>query len=75
MNARCSELARPPIQQHEAENAPHSICVLHNGLVRQTGDIEGRVFYCPVGQCYWRYSNNVKHGMHSPLAYPSSRSV
>jgi hypothetical protein len=52
--------------------AGHSICPLHNGLVRETGDKEGAVFFCPIGFSYWRYTSNPANaGMYAPLAYPN----
>ncbi|MDE2101725.1 MAG: hypothetical protein KGL39_31050 [Patescibacteria group bacterium] len=66
-----SDLARPPIQDHEIEGAHTSICVYHNGLVAQTGDVEGKVMFCPVGKMYWRYSKK-QGGMYAPLRYPKA---
>lgn len=70
-----SSLARPPIQPEEAEDAQHSICPLHNGLVRETGDVEGRVLFCPIGRMYWRYTAKPANGMYAPLPYPQGRVV
>lgn len=70
--SRFSDIARPPITQDEAEKADHSICPYHNGLVRETGDVEGRVMYCPIGNQYWRYTKRSRNGMYSPLNYPKS---
>lgn len=67
-----SSLARPPIQPDEAEHAQHSICPFHNGLVRETGDVEGKVMYCPVGKEFWRYTAKPVNAMYSPLPYPKS---
>jgi len=68
----CSSLAAPPITPQEARNAPHSICCVHNGLVRETGDKEGRVMFCPIGGQLWRYTrNSTNAGMYSALAYPA----
>lgn len=67
-----SDLARPPITQEEAEKATHSICVNHDGVVRQTGDKEGRVFFCPVGRMLWRYTAKPQSGLYGPLPYPDS---
>ena len=66
-----SSLARPPIQPEEAERAQHSICPLHNGLVRETGDVDGKVMWCPIGRMYWRYSAKPVNGMYGPLSYRS----
>ena len=65
---KLSNLARPPIQPSEIQGAPTAICVNHKGLIRLTGDTEGRVFYCPVGREFWRYGKQVS-GMHSALPY------
>ncbi len=70
-----SDLARPPITEVEARAAQTSICHYHNGLVNQTGDVEGAVFLCPVGRQYWRYTAKHLTGMHSPLPYPKSGAV
>lgn len=64
-----STLARPPIQPAEAAAAAHSICPYHNGLVAETGDVEGRVFYCPIGKEFWRYSRRANAGFYAPLPY------
>lgn len=50
-----SPLARPPVQPPEIETAIDAICPYHKGLIRETGDIEGTVFWCPIGRQYWRY--------------------
>lgn len=63
-----SPLARPPIQPDEAKNADTAICRNHKGLITVTGDVEGRVFFCPIGKSYWRYQMN-EPGMYSPLSY------
>ncbi len=73
---RCSSLAIPPITPQEARDAQHSICCVHDGLVRQTGDVEGRVFFCPSGSEYWRYTRNPPNaGMYGPLSYPNDSAV
>jgi hypothetical protein len=64
-----STLARPPIQPHELEVAQDAICVYHRGLITQTGDKVGRVFWCPVGRCYWRYEPEREAGFKTPLRY------
>lgn len=74
MNAvmRTSDLARPPVTTEEMRMADTAICTLHNGLIRQTGDRDGRVFYCPIGRMYWRYTRTRGINMHSALKYPKS---
>ena len=72
---RFSDLARPPITQDEAERAQHSICRIHNGLVNETGDKEGAVFFCPIGRSFWRYTAKRVNGMYAPLPYPESGAV
>ena len=66
---KLSNLARPPIQPHETDKAETAICCHHSGLIRLTGDKDGRVFYCPVGKEFWRYSLKQQPGMYSPLPY------
>jgi hypothetical protein len=68
----CSSLAAPPITPQEARSATHSICCVHNGLVRETGDVEGRVFWCPIGGQAWRYTRYPANaGMYASLDYPA----
>jgi len=68
---KASDLARPPIQPIEAQGADTAICVNHKGLIREMGDKEGTVFYCPIGRMYWRYTK-VRTGMNAPLKYEKS---
>lgn len=71
-----SSVADPPITVAEARAAKDSICPFHNGLVRETGDVEGRVFWCPVGGTYWRWTKNPANaGMYAPLPYAHERVV
>ena len=71
---KLSNLAHPPIQPKETDKAETAICRNHNGLIRLTGDRDGRVFFCPVGNEFWRYSAKRETGMHSPLPYgPEAR--
>ena len=65
---KLSNLARPPIQASEVQGATIAICVNHRGLIRVTGDVEGKVFLCPIGKEYWRYAKSVA-GMSTPLPY------
>lgn len=65
-----SPIARPPIQRAEAEGAQDSICPYHKGLIRETGDTESTVFWCPIGRQYWRYSKHQQNGFTTRLRYP-----
>lgn len=65
---KLSNLAKPPIQPHEVQAATTAICVNHEGLIRRTGDTEGKVFFCPIGKEFWRYSKTTT-GMNSRLPY------
>jgi hypothetical protein len=67
-----SSLAEPPIATDEARAADIAICRYHKGLITQTGDQDGRVFFCPIGREYWRYTKQVS-GMFKPLNYPHRR--
>lgn len=71
---KLSNLARPPIQSHETDGAETAICCNHGGLIRLTGDRDGRVFFCPKGGEFWRYSAKPQSGMYVPLPYgPEAR--
>jgi hypothetical protein len=50
-----SRRADPPISAIEAEMARVAICCWHGGLIKTFGDKDGRVFFCPTGNQYWRY--------------------
>jgi len=63
-----SEIADPAITVAEAKIAQDSICQLHNGLIRETGDVDGTVFLCPIGGMYWRYTKQ-ESGMYASLPY------
>jgi hypothetical protein len=63
-----SKCAYPPISQEEARSAGVSICRWHGGLVRMTGEKDGRVFYCPKGREYWRFSNKNRE-FYKPISY------
>lgn len=65
---KASDLARPPISATETVDAETAICRNHKGLICETGDIDGRVFFCPIGKSYWRYQRIV-NGMYAPLKY------
>lgn len=77
--SRFSDAARPPVTPEEAEEVErkmrHSICRIHDGLVSQTGDVEGRVFFCPIGKQFWRYTAKQVSGLYAPLHYPNSGAV
>lgn len=64
-----SSIAEPPISADEARAADTAICRYHKGLITQVGDRDGAVFFCPMGQEYWRYTKHV-NGMFKPLNYP-----
>jgi len=68
---RISDLARPPIQPRETHDVETAICRNHKGLINVTGDTEGRVFFCPIGREFWRYSKQV-NGFNTPLRYGKS---
>lgn len=72
---RFSDLATPPISDAEAKSAPYSICVLHEGLIGRFGDVEGRVFYCPIGKMYFRYATKGRNSFTRPLNYPKVKVV
>jgi hypothetical protein len=69
-----SSLARPPIQPAEAEKADTSICPNHEGIVRFTGDAEGKVYWCPQGREFWRYTLK-RTGMNAPLNYQHEKAI
>ena len=48
-----------------------AICRNHKGLISVTGDVEGRVFLCPIGKEFWRFSKQV-NGFNTPLRYGKS---
>jgi hypothetical protein len=66
-----SPLAQPPIRAPEAVNAPTAVCRVHNGrIVHQLadGDEYGKVYFCPIGEMYWRLQKNIA-GMYAPLKF------
>jgi len=71
---KLSDLARPPIQAHEVAD-PSKIqqcnCPYHGGLIaRSYGKDEiGKVFYCPIGRQFYRFTNKWQGGFDSPLPY------
>jgi len=66
-----SNLARPPVTDQEAAGADTAICRNHKGLIRELGDKEGTVFFCPIGRQYWRYTKQVS-AFNTPLRYPKT---
>jgi hypothetical protein len=66
-----SPLARPPIQPVEAEGCDTAICPAHKGLIRETGDKEGTVFWCPIGQQHWRFTAE-RTSFTAPINYPKT---
>ena len=59
---RFSTLARPTIRPDEAEHADTAICRIHGGQIKHyptQNDTEGTVLYCPVGECFWRYTREL----------------
>jgi hypothetical protein len=55
----CSKLADPAITMDEARAADTAICQWHKGRIKTEptqDDVEGRVYFCPIGRQYWRYS-------------------
>lgn len=69
--------AEPPITVEEARAADTAICRWHNGSIAHsptTNDVYGRVYLCPVGKSYWRYSRE-DAGMYAPLTYQAERIV
>jgi len=69
-----SEIADPPIAMDEARAADTAICRRHNGRIKTDptqGDVEGRVYFCPIGRQYWRYSKQGGGFLNlPPLRYP-----
>lgn len=69
-----SDLADPPIALEEARTADTAVCRAHRGTIAHfpgASDTEGKVFFCPVGGQYWRYSKQ-QTGMYAPLDYGPS---
>jgi hypothetical protein len=68
-----SEEADPPITADEARAADTAICGWHNGRIKTDpipSDVEGRVYFCPIGRQYWRYSKQGPGLKLPPLRYP-----
>ena len=67
-----SEAAEPPIGIEEAQRAPTAICRQHGGLIADhlsESDYFGRVYLCPIGECYWRLTK-APSGLHRRLQFP-----
>ncbi len=71
-----SSLADPPITAEDVRIAQASgdyttVCRWHKGHISHSptsADTEGRVFYCPIGRQWWRYSKQVS-GLYAPLKF------
>lgn len=49
----------------------HAICRRHKGLIRETGDVEGKQFWCPIGREVWTYRRiDMADAFHRSLNYP-----
>lgn len=66
MGAKISPAARPPIMLSELDHCRDANCPQH-GRIHDPADKEGEVFFCGVGQQYWRYSR--ESGMYGRLNY------
>jgi hypothetical protein len=66
-----SSLADPPITLAEALAVDlaqdTTLCRLHRGQHTHL-NIDGRVYFCPVGRMFWRYSNRPSEFL-KPLRY------
>jgi hypothetical protein len=66
-----SSLAEPPITSEEAGSVDltidTSVCRWHKGQLTHL-NADGKVYFCPIGQQYWRYSNQSRD-MYAPLNY------
>ncbi len=67
--SRFSELALPPIRPEEAEKADYALCPYHNGEARAPWAHEGRVFYCPIGRQFWRFTEK-RSAFNARIHYP-----
>jgi hypothetical protein len=66
-----SNRADPAITHAEALAAPPTNCRWHNGLIKTEptqDDTDGKVFFCPIGKMYWRYTKS-SEGFFKPLRY------
>lgn len=75
---KTSELARPPIRPQELEGKIQTCtCPYHDGLIAESYSAadEGKVFYCPIGRMYYRFTSKWQGGFSSPLPYNHERPV
>lgn len=66
-----SKLADPLISEQEALNAQPTVCPWHKGRIAHSptpSDWDGKVYFCPVGKQFWRYSTKVNELLR-PLRY------
>lgn len=71
---RTSSLAKPPITLEEVRTAETATCRLHHGHIshtRVTSDAWDKVYFCPIGRQYWRYSKRLSELLR-PLRYPDA---
>jgi hypothetical protein len=64
-----SEHADPAISISEARAADTAVCCWHNGRIKTDpvqADVEGRVYLCPIGRQYWRYSKERRGFLNLP---------
>lgn len=66
IGAKISDAARPAIRLSELDNCRDANCPQHGYLPDPT-DVEGEVFFCGVGQQYWRFSK--EPGLYGRLNY------
>jgi hypothetical protein len=68
-----SSLADPPITLAEALavdlGRDTTLCRLHRGQYTHL-NVDGKVYFCPVGRMYWRYSKQPSDFL-KPLTYRS----
>jgi hypothetical protein len=69
-----SSLADPPITMAEAlaVDPAHdtNVCRWHKGQLTHL-NVDGRVYFCPIGGMYWRYSKQPSEFLR-PLQYPQA---
>jgi hypothetical protein len=67
-----SSFAVPPITDEEARGAALSVCPHHGAHPAPGWFREGRVFHCPIGDEFWRYSEQGSGGgMYRTLQFPT----
>jgi hypothetical protein len=62
-----SSLADPPISIEEAKTAETAICRWHGSQYTHL-NVEGRVYFCPIGGQLWRHSAK-QSGMYALLRF------